>query len=49
MPDGLKVIADVQELIKVRLLDSSFAAKLDASVRNRFLDLQKAVQSTRER
>ncbi len=48
-PDRLKDLADVQELIKTKSLDSSFAERLDLSVRKKFLELQKAVQQTRER
>ena len=48
-PDRLKDLADVQELIKTKSLDESFAEKLDSSVRGRFLELQKAVQQARER
>lgn len=43
-PDRLKDLADVQELIKVKSLDSSFALSLHSSVRQKFLELQKAVQ-----
>lgn len=43
-PDRLKDLADVQELIKSKSLDSSFALSLHSSVRERFLELQKAVQ-----
>jgi len=45
-PDRLKDLADVQELIKIKSksLDETFADKLDASVRGRFLELQKSVQ-----
>lgn len=43
-PDRLKDLADVQEMIKVKSLDASFGEKLDASVRNEFLKLQKAVE-----
>ena len=46
-PDRLKDLADVQELIKVKSLDASFAERLDASVRGRFLELQEAVQQAR--
>ena len=46
-PDRLKDLADVQELIKIKSLDSSFAARLDSSVRDRFLELQKAVQQAK--
>lgn len=45
-PDRLKDLADVQELIKIKSLDESFARSLHSSVRERFLDLQKAVQQT---
>lgn len=43
-PDRLKDLADVQELIKVKSLDASFAERLDSFVRGRFLELQEAVQ-----
>lgn len=43
-PDRLKDLADVQELIKTKSLDSSFADKLDSSVRAKFLELQEAVE-----
>ena len=43
-PDRLKDLADVQELIKAKTLDSSFAVSLHSSVREKFLELQKAVQ-----
>jgi len=46
-PDRLKDLADVQELIKVKSLDASFAERLDSSVRGRFLELQEAVQQAR--
>lgn len=45
-PDRLKDLADVQELIKSKSLDSSFAVSLHSSVREQFLELQKAVQRT---
>src|SRR2546429_150545 len=48
-PDRLKDLADVQELIKTKSLDSSFATRLDTSVQNKFVELQKAVQQTRQR
>lgn len=48
-PDRLKDLADVQELIKIKSLDSSFAERLDSSVRGRFLELQNAVQRAKER
>src|SRR6267142_113977 len=43
-PDRLKDLADVQELIKVKSLDASFAERLDTSVQDKFVELQKAVQ-----
>jgi hypothetical protein len=43
-PDRLKDLADVQELIKAKSLDESFAERLDSSVRGRFLELQRSVQ-----
>lgn len=48
-PDRLKDLADVQELIKAKSLDSSFATKLDSTVRNRFLELHEAVEKARNR
>jgi hypothetical protein len=47
--DRLKDLADVQELIKTKSLDSSFATRLDASVQDKFVELQKAVQQTGQR
>ena len=46
-PDRLKDLADVQELIKIRGLDESFASKLDRFVRDKFLELQRAVSSSK--
>ncbi|MEW6128112.1 MAG: nucleotidyltransferase [Acidobacteriota bacterium] len=46
-PDRLKDLADVQEMIKAKSLDAAFAEKLDASVRNKFLELYRAVAGTR--
>jgi hypothetical protein len=43
-PDRLKDLADVQELIKIRKLDSTFSEQLDPSVRSKFLELQSAVR-----
>lgn len=48
-PDRLKDLADVQELIKTKSLDSSFATRLDTSVQDKFVELQKAVRQTRHR
>jgi hypothetical protein len=45
-PHRLRDLADVQELIKSRDLDDSFASQLDASVRARFLELYRATQGT---
>jgi hypothetical protein len=42
-PHRLRDLADVQEIIKVRKLDASFADQLDASVRERYRELQRAV------
>ena len=42
-PHRLKDLADVQELIKIKHLDASFAEKLDESVRARFVELSDAV------
>jgi hypothetical protein len=43
-PDRLKDLADVQELIKIRVLSSEFAGKLNPYVRAKFLELLEAVQ-----
>ena len=43
-PDRLKDLADVQELIKMRGLDSEFAEKLNPYVREKYLELLDAVQ-----
>jgi hypothetical protein len=43
-PDRLKDLADVQELIKIRGLSSEFAKTLHPYVREKFLELLKAVQ-----
>ncbi|MCI0489261.1 MAG: nucleotidyltransferase family protein, partial [Blastocatellia bacterium] len=48
-PDRLKDLADVQELIKAKSLDAAFADKLDASVRDKFLELHGAVALARKR
>jgi len=42
-PHRLKDLADVQELIKVKKLGPEFADILDPSVRNKFMELQRAV------
>jgi len=46
-PDRLKDLADVQELIKAKSLDATFAARLDPTVREHIVDLQKAVQQAK--
>lgn len=43
--DRLKDLADVQELIKIKQLDRTFAAGLDPYVREKFIDLYEAVVS----
>jgi len=45
-PHRLKDLADVQELIKIRNLDESFADKLDPYVRAKYLELQEAVSKS---
>ena len=45
-PDRLKDLADVQELIKVRELQSEFAERLDPYVREKFLELYDAVKQS---
>jgi len=42
-PHRLRDLADVQELIKVRGLDADFAKRLDRSVQDKFLELQRTV------
>jgi hypothetical protein len=42
-PHRLKDLADVQEVIKIKSLRASFAEKLNPFVREKFLELQKAV------
>ena len=41
-PHRLRDLADIQELIKARKLDADFAFRLDPSVREKFLELQRA-------
>ena len=43
-PDRLKDLADVQELIKVRSLTADFAGQLNPYVREKFLELWRAVE-----
>ena len=47
-PHRLKDLADVQELIKVKILSAEFAEKLDPSVREKFIELYSAVPAARE-
>ncbi len=47
-PHRLKDLADVQELIKIRSLTADFAEKLNPFVREKFLELQKAVTESEE-
>ena len=42
--DRLKDLADVQELIKVKRLNTNFAEKLDGSVREKFVELAEGVR-----
>lgn len=42
-PHRLKDLADVQELVKIKNLTADFAEKLNPFVREKFLELQKAV------
>jgi len=43
--DRLKDLADVQEMIKIKRLDASFAARLDEFVREKYLELFEGVLS----
>ncbi|HKO59939.1 MAG TPA: hypothetical protein VJV03_02165 [Pyrinomonadaceae bacterium] len=47
-PHRLKDLADVQELIKVRKLQSDFGERLDPSVRDKFWELLEAVKQNPE-
>jgi hypothetical protein len=42
-PDRLRDLADVQELIKIRKLDAEFGNQLDSYVRDKYIELWKAV------
>jgi hypothetical protein len=44
----LKDLADVQEIIKIKGLTADFAEKLNPFVREKFLELQKAVEDYKE-
>ncbi|HEX9960847.1 MAG TPA: nucleotidyl transferase AbiEii/AbiGii toxin family protein [Pyrinomonadaceae bacterium] len=46
-PDRLKDLADVQEVIKIKNLAADFAEKLNPFVREKFLELQSAVEKAR--
>jgi hypothetical protein len=48
VPGRLKDWGDVQELIRMLHLPREFAAELDASVRDKFLELWDQVQQTPE-
>ncbi len=45
-PHRLKDLADVQELVKAKNLTADFAEKLNPFVREKFLELQKAVEDS---
>jgi len=47
-PHRLKDLADVQELIKIKNLQADFADKLNPFVREKYLELQKAVEESGE-
>lgn len=47
-PHRLRDLADVQEVIKAKGLDATFAAALDPSVRAAYLDLERAVRTAGE-
>ena len=44
-PGRVKDLGDVQELIRALKLDDNFASKLDPYVQDRFVELQKGLQS----
>lgn len=48
-PDRLKDLADVQELIKLKDLDTNFAARLNEYVRETFIELAEAVHSAKKK
>ena len=43
----MKDLADVQELIKLKNLTAEYAEKLNGFVREKFLELQSAVENAR--
>ncbi len=47
-PDRLRVLADVQEMIRLKKLGAEFADKLNPYVREKFLELYRAVDPARE-
>jgi predicted nucleotidyltransferase len=47
-PHRLKDLADVQEMIKIKSLDATFAEKLNSFVREKFLELQKAIAESEQ-
>ena len=47
VPDRLKDLADVQELIKIRALQKDFAERLDPYVRDKFLELWESVEKSK--
>ena len=47
-PDRLKDLADVQELMKIRVLQEDFSERLAPYVRNKFIELLQAVEKSRE-
>lgn len=47
-PHRLKDLADVQEIIKIKGLTADFSEKLNPFVREKFLELQKAVEDYKE-
>ncbi len=47
-PHRLKDLADVQEIVKIKCLTAEFAEKLNPFVREKFLELQKAVAESEE-
>ena len=47
--DRLKDLADLQELIELKRLDENFADKLNEFVREKFLELQRAVKMASDR
>lgn len=47
-PHRLKDLADVQEIIKIKKLKADYAEKLNPYVREKFLELQKAVAEAKD-